>query len=243
MVLNLARLMPAYSSLTYANYIASLAPLLWLRLRETSGTTVTNSGSVALNGTWTAGAGALGQTGKLGINEAYDFDGANSKIVLADNAAIQALATYTIVALCNADGAGESSAGTILHLGAGVSGGFRRTGTSNAWVMNFDTDGTDANSTTNVDFAPDGVWLCMFGTFDNAGDRTARIYKGVSGAVAEATYATQTPATGTRVTPIGAVIGNFADVRTWDGLIDEVLIFNRILTAGEMLQITQLLGV
>lgn len=227
----------------FAAVMAAQNPLLWYKLNETSGTTVINYGSAgaSANGTWTAGAGALGQAGKLGANEAYDFDALASKIVIPDIAAIQALATYTIMGLCKADGAGENNAGTVLHLGASAGMGFRRS--TLAWSMGFDTDGTDATSTSNSGFVANDVWLALFGTFDNAGDRTARIYKGSGGVVTEATYATQTAASGTRVAPLGAVIGNFSDVRTWDGLIDEVVVFNRVLSAAEMLQITAAAGV
>lgn len=233
-------------SLTYSQFVTNtLAPVLWYRLRETSGTAAANSGSAgaAVNGVWTAGAGAIGQTGKLGANEAYDFDGLVSKIVIPSDAAIQALATYTIIGLVRADGFGESSAGTILHLGAASTMDFRLSGAGGIFRMGFDTDTTDASSVSAGGFFATGAWAAMFGTFDNAGDRKARIYKGLAGAVTEASYTTQTAATGTRVAPVGAVIGNFGDVRTWDGQIDELIVCNRVLTAAEMLQFIQLVGV
>lgn len=231
----------------YTNFVTNiLAPVLWYRLRETSGTTAANSGSAgaAANGVWTAGAGAVGQTGKLGANEAYDNDGLVSKIVIPNIAAIQAIETYTVIGLCKADAAGENNAGTILHLGVGAAAAFRRTGVSNVWNMGFDTDTTDAVSSTETNFAPDGVWLAMFGTYDNAGDRKCRIYKGFAAALVESNYAGgQVAATGTRVTPNGATIGNYIDLRTWDGLIDEVIVCNRVLTAAVMLTYSQLAGV
>lgn len=231
-------------SITLTQFVTNtLAPVLWYRLRETSGTTAANSGSAgsSVDGTWTAGAGAVGQTGKLGANEAYDFDALVSKIVIPNVAAVQALETYTLIGLVKADGFGENSAGTIIHLGA--LNAFRITGTAGRMTTVFDTDATDGSATTNDGFLVTGSWLALFMTFNNAGDRTPRLYKGVSGAVAEATYASQVQATGTRVTPLGGVIGNLSDVRTWDGLMDEVLVCNRVLTASEMLTYTQLASV
>lgn len=233
------------TDLSYDELVASFLPPFWYKFKETSGTTVLNYGTAgaAANGVWTAGAGALGQTGKLGANEAYDNDGLVSKIVIPDIAAIQALATYTIIGLCKADAAGENNAGTILHLGVGAAAAFRRTGVNNQWNMGFDTDTTDAVTSTEVNFAPDATWLAMFGTYDNAGDRKCRIYKGVGGAVVESNYAGgQTAATGTRVTPNGATIGNYTDVRTFDGLIDEVIVCDRVLSAGQMLAYTLAAG-
>jgi hypothetical protein len=229
-------------AVSYEQFVTDdLDPVIWYRLRETSGTSPANSGSASLTATWTPGAGALGQTGKLGANEAYDFDALVSKIAIADNAAIQALATYTIIGLVHADGFGENNAGEIIHLGA--LNAFRATGTAGRFTMVFDTGSTDATSTSTDGFLTTGAWLAIFGTYDDAGDRRARLYKGVAGVVTEATYSAQTAATGSRVAPVGAIIGNFSDVRTWDGLIDEIIVCNRVLTSAEMLQYTQLAGV
>lgn len=48
---------------TYAQYIAGLAPLIWLRFNEISGTTVLNwgTGGSTFDGVWTPGSGAQGQ--------------------------------------------------------------------------------------------------------------------------------------------------------------------------------------
>lgn len=224
---------------SYADYIASLAPLLWLRLRETSGTSVANSGSLGGSGTWTAGSGALGQTGKLGANEALLFDGSVSKIVSADNPKTPA---FTACGLAFGNSQGENSAGAILHTGQQASDNTLRVSGAGAITSGVDTDSTDAVTTSVNGAFETGKWIWYFATYDDNGDRKIYLYKGLAGALSNI-VSSQTAATGIRSNSGGYQVGNFSDVRTWDGLIDEVLLFPRILTSGEMLRIIQLSGV
>jgi hypothetical protein len=85
-------------------------------------------------------------------------------------------------------------------------------------------------------------------SYNDAGDRKVHIHIGASGAVGECAYSTQTAATGTLSNLSGSgynlYIGNIYDQSgTFDGLIDEVLCFNKVLTAAQMLQIVRLSGV
>lgn len=226
----------------YEAYITSLAPLLWLRLRETSGTTPVNSGSLAgLTITWTAGAGALGQTGQLGANEAYDFDALASIITIAATASLD-LATFTEVALVRPDAAGESSVGRISNYGSGTQ--FTQFNGALTALRAQVGAGTAANTVATTGLTA-ATWALLFQTYDDAGDRKVRLYKGIAGAVAEYAYSTQDAATGTRSSVAASAlnVGNrtLTDC-TWDGLYDEFMMFNRILSAAEMLQITLLSG-
>lgn len=227
--------------LSYASYIASLAPVLWLRLRETSGTNAANSGSLgaAADGTWTPGAGAVGQTGQLGANEAYDFDGAASDILIPDATAINNVAVVTYATLFKADGAGENNIGMFYSSSTRQF----RINSSSFPVRMFISGTANANSVTNNSFISTGAYHWIFATFDNTGDRKVRLYKGISGAVTEATYTTQDAMTGPIVNTATHHVGNNAAANgTFDGLIDESLIFDRVLTTAEMLQITTLSG-
>src|SRR5690606_28615016 len=129
-------------------------------------------------GTWTAGAGALGQNGYFNNVNAYDFDALVSSVAIPSNAGIQNLAAFTIVALVRPDGLGEGNAGTIFHLGATPSGGLRFA-TSNVLGFSVDTDTTDAVAVTNnpATALTLGNWALLFGTYDDAGDRLPRIYR------------------------------------------------------------------
>lgn len=234
----------ATSGLSYAAYIASLAPVLWYKFDETSGTTVTNYGSFGSNqnGVWTVGSGALGQTGKLGANNAYDFNA--SKVAITQTATnIGNLATYTHAMLIKLDAPSgtlweQSTLGGIPYLG--LSGFYALL--ANEWA------GSVPNSASNIsaaNFLTVSTWTWLFRTFDNAGDRKNHIYKGVGGAVTEATYGTDTAmaaarsALGTQNT-IGNQSGGGAGI---DGLIDEALMFSGVLTTAQMLAITQSTGV
>lgn len=225
---------------TYAQYIASsISPLLWHRFRETSGTAVANSGSLgsAVDGVWTAGTGAVGQTGKLGLNEAYDLDGADSRDTIASNVTLQTLAVFTIVCLCKPDTTGELNVGT---LSSDTRHQFRINGV-NLNMRGFVTsNATAANTVTADGFVATGVWQTFFLTFDNAGDRRIRIYKAVDGVLTEASYTTQTAMTGTIADSSGNpfVIGGLSTgAQCFDGLIDEYFVVNRVLTSAEMQQI------
>lgn len=239
---------PTVDDISYAAYVAQLEPLLWYPMNEPSGTTVINYGSLGSgNGTFTPGAGAVNQVGKLGAGEAYDFDGADSRIAGPTTTSINNLTAFTYVLLVKADSAGEANAGylwadtggnRIFNISAGT-GPVRFTLT--VWGSgNFSQVTQDVASAV-----PLATWVLLFCTFDNAGDRTPSIFVGRNGAVAESTYSTEIALAVALANASGALnVGNISSsIRTWDGLIDEFIIFNRVLTAQEMLALTVAAGV
>lgn len=218
----------------YAEYIASLAPVLWLRFREVSGTNVANSGSMAAVGTFTPGVGAVGQAGLLGANEAYDFDGADSKVQFAnaDVAALKALTTQRSMILCFLDNLGEASVGFLWTWGVNTSHVWRINST-NRMFGQIDTDGTNAAANTNNNEISDciGVWRLFFMDYDDTDamglGRKIRFFKSVpgSGVVTPLTLATDTAATGTVVEPSAdyAVGNTTSQIFTFNGRIDELI--------------------
>jgi hypothetical protein len=246
MALNLARLLPAYTAgLTYAQRVAALNPLLWLRNRETSGTNAANSGSAGatLDGT-IGGTTTLGQTGQLGANEAFDFDGATSLITVANNAALAALTSREICFLCNMQTKGESSVGTFFNWGDSLTNRLLNVATDTL-QMQIDLATTDAtttlaNSSINIFL---NKWAYLFFSYDDT-TKLISAYYGLNGVVTEFSYASQVTGVG-GITAIAQnlIIGNRQSVdRTFDGLIDEVLYFGRTLTSAERLDITRLAG-
>lgn len=236
----------------YFDYVTGLAPLLWLRLRETSGTTVANSGSVAASGTWTPGVGAVGQTGRFGANEAYDFDALDSKIQFtsANIAALNSLTTQRWAFLLNADSLGETGNGILALYGNDFGHHFVRLASSNRLVANIETSGTDGSAITSNDEVSDliGGWRWIFMDYDD-GDamglgRKIRLFKSVpgSGVITPLALGTDIPATGTITTQTAdLVIGNFTgQTRTFDGKMDEVIIQSGLWTTAIMQQISLL---
>lgn len=220
----------------HAAILASLSPVIWGRLRETSGTNAVNYGSLGAlgDGTWTPGAGAVGQTGQLGANEAYLWDGATSKIAIPARTGYNNLATYTWGLLCKP--AAQSHLMTA-SLGAGR---YLRMNSASFPLQFVNTSSaTPVTSTTANGFLALNVWQYFFVTFDNAGDRKARIYKYVAGALTEATYVTQDAMTGTIVSPADALwIGaTTAGTFLFNGPIDEYFICPSVLSTVQMAQL------
>lgn len=235
----------SYASTLQSFVDAGTLPL-WLRFRETSGTTAANAGSsgATLNATWTPGVGSVGQTGKLGANEAYLYDALNSKATIADATSIASAAVFTQAVLIRPATAGESNSGAFMYWDSNTQAYFKIDSNLNAVNVRVDTDATSANTLGTLTLAAN-TWQWVFATYDNAGDRKLRLYKGVGGAVTEATaYGAQTAATGNLIAQGTAlVIGNrSANDNTFDGLFDEALRFNIVLSSAQMLQIVQQSG-
>lgn len=227
--------MTSYEGMQLAIPSLTVAPLLWARFTETSGSIVRNYGKLgeAQNGVWTLGAGALGQTGYFGVNHAADFDGLVSKVSIPAIAAINALTKLTYGILFKADTFGELNlGGLILDTGENRQVRFNTNGAVRAILA----ASGQANSVTANSFVSTGVWTYLFMTYDDSGDRKIRLYKLVSGVLTEASYTTQTAATGTLANGVGdLVMGNAAAQHiTFDGLIDDVFVDDRVYTSDEM---------
>jgi Concanavalin A-like lectin/glucanases superfamily len=230
---------------SYATYIASLAPIEWLRFNEPSGTTVVNYGSLTnANATFTPGSGAVAQTGQLGAVEAYDFDGAASLATITYNAALDGLTAFTFAALVKADSAGEGNVGTIYTWGNNnTTATLRFVGASRAFFFAHRYATTSMQTVTTTALAT-GQWYWVFGTYDQSGDRFGRIYISSGGTAVEAAYSgapAPIASVGTvTVNGVAPIVGNLALAsNSWDGLIDEVMWFNRVLTQTEMNNIIQ----
>ena len=222
--------------------IAGIGFELQYHLRETSGTTILNSGSTgaALNGTLTIGAGALAQTGIMGTGEALLFDGADTRIATPNNAAISDQTAFEWVFVAYPTGYGESNVGAFFEYFSTVTR-FRGNGSAGSVsaVVNYDT--TDASAATANGVMTLNEWQVFNVAFDSAVEARPRIYRNGS----LTTDASVTLGVGSvTAEPNGVSIGNspFSN-RTFAGSIDFAARKNgRTLTAPERAAIVTALG-
>jgi len=186
----------------------------------------------------------LGQTGKLGANEAFDFNGTTSLLSIANKASINALTRFGKAWLVNLDNAGEANGGHFFRFGDGVTQ--LQILSSNTLFGRVDYNTTDASATTHAGQLPTfGRWEWVFMNYDETINRKVHLYRGVNGAVTEYTYSAQPASEGTRVTETTALIlGNrtSADV-TIDGKMDEFILRTTPFSTAEMQIIVALTGV
>lgn len=231
---------------TYDSFVNGLSPILWLRLRETSGTTPVNSGSAgaALDGVYTPGTGAVGQTGLLGANEAYSFDGADSKIVVTSTAAHNALPAFTRIFLIKPTNSGEGGSGSFFFWDTSTGEGCLFFNGALTSIQGIVKSTGNATSTTTTGLSA-GVYAALFMTYDHAGDKKVHLYKyAAGGSLTEFGYSAQTAATGSLGTPAGDYnIGNRqTNNTTFNGVMDEVLTIGSVLSNAQMTQYAQLAG-
>jgi hypothetical protein len=231
-------------SVAFNAYVATLAPLFELRMNITSGTTITNQGSLGAgqNGTLTLGAGALAQSSPLGAGEAIQWDALVTSLIVPNSAAMDGVVAQTWCFLCKPLGLGEGSAGRFFNY---VNSATQNATLTAAQAVTGSIGSTSSALSISSNTIALNTWQWFFMTYDNAGDRMVHLYKGVSAAVNEYAYGTQNAATGTQAVQGGSLyIGNRnVGDNTWDGLISRVMFFNRVLTAPERLQLTALAGV
>jgi hypothetical protein len=173
---------------------------------------------------------------------ALEFDGEDDYVDVGTDATINNLTTFSVSAWFKTDSVPDpwpapwryphmvcqrdlSSTIWTLILHGDYSG--RLTG-------RIETTGTAAVGRTN--FTPDvGQWYHAVMTYDDAGDRTVRVYVDA----AEQSYMYQTPGTGTMLSgpSVPIAIGNHiggGSGRGWDGMVDEVGIWNTVLTQEQI---------
>ena len=204
--------------LTALNYIStSIAPELFFKFDETSGTSVTNYGSLGGTATWTPGSGSQNNTAPVG--KAYDLDGSNSRVEYANNATMANAEEFAGGMLVNADSAGKTSSGALWIWGILSTAYNLRFSSGLALVGRVDY-ATDAITLTSTTLST-GVWQWIFYRYSLAGDRKLHVYRGVNGAVAELTYTTNTASSGAYSAPSGSFMIGAASNNSlnWDGKI------------------------
>lgn len=233
----------------FSAYALSLNPIGYWRHNETNGTNAANSGTggSALDMT-IAGTTTLGQTGKLGANEAFLTDGATTRLQTPNNALLASLTTWEYVFLCNPASAGEASFGNFFSWGDGAavdkepSCNFNATMTSIACSV-INTTLTLFTVVTSPTGMTAGVWALLYVAYDDIGDRKIHIYKGINGAVNE--LASSAALTGTYQTPTKPLNlwNRSAQTTTFAGTVDEAMIFSGNLSSAQRTRLCLLAGV
>ena len=158
--------------------------------------------------------------------EAYAFDGTNN-LTLQGYTGINGTAPRTVAAWVNTT---STTRTTITHWGEQAIGSRATFAMNGSGVIRYEVAGGGINSIAMVN---DGAWHHVAHTFDGS---TVRLYvDGVEDAVWE-TDIINTGVGGETDVEIGAQVG----ARVFDGLMDQVYIYDKALTAEEILELATL---
>src|SRR3989344_4573527 len=199
--------------------------------KDMAGVTAYDRSGNANNGTLTNGpTRAIGK-----IGQGLSFDGVDDYVNAGSATSLDNLETVTYSAWIYPKGYGSGSQGHIFNKGAANwnSSFYFNSGSTLRFFWEYSV--ASVNSITSNTIALN-VWAHVAVTYDVNGDRKAHIY--INGV--ETSYSTQTASSGTRVDNAGEsqIIGaDDADAtysRFFNGLIDDVRVYNRALSGDEI---------
>lgn len=186
-------------------------------------TDLSGNGNVA---SYNGGMGVVADTGAGGVS-AFSFDGVNDYISLGT--AVRTSMPVTFSVWVKPSGVAAGNAGSIVFVG-------RSDATNHYWLLRQNATNAEARSRaggTGASSVIAGIttgWHHVVGEFASATSRTA--YR--DGVAATANTASRTP-TSVNILTVGFGFG--ADTAYFTGLIDDIRIFNRVLTSGEIAQL------
>ncbi|MCA9882234.1 MAG: LamG domain-containing protein [Anaerolineae bacterium] len=166
---------------------------------------------------------------------AYAFDGATSALEVIDSR-LHGLDELTLMMLVNLDSAGEANNGHLMYKSGEFTWRVLPSGQIEC-VIQYGTTNAQAISATGAYTTGAWAWLtCRIGA-----DAVPHLYVNE----VEVSYATQTTGSGSRTAGTGSLfIGNDSgQLATLDGAVDEVLLFDRALTDGEIAFIVERSGI
>ena len=193
--------------------------------RGTTGVT----GAFTGNATYSTDVASVNGGGYSGV-----FDGASGAANFGDINALDGLSTMTITAWINMDNAGESGSGRIVQKRDGNTSGFETYYHSTDSELEFVAKGSPvANGGGAIAF---GSWTFIAMTYDSVAQQ-ATFYTGDGTTLTGPdTVALNKGALGSN--SVSLLIGNnAADSRTFDGLIDNVRIYNSVEDAASLASI------
>lgn len=202
--------------------------VLWHKFDEASGTTATdssfsnNNGTLQNSPTWTTGhlAGGL------------SFDGSNDVVSVAPSASLNNLSAVTLSAWIRPNNAGENSFGRVLQKESGLK---LYLTSSNQVAFEVTHGTTNLKRTTGSNAISYGTWTHVVVTW--TGSATASNVHIYLNGTEVGSYSTTTNGSGTRTDDStgNLNIGNNATLdRSFNGLLDEIRIYNRVLSAAEI---------
>jgi len=177
-------------------------------------------------------------TGALWTPLGRNFDGADDIINCGSASILDNLAAMTIILWVKPDTLGESSVGRLIGKTPGdIPGWFLRFNTSNRLSANIDYDGSDLYRFSATNVVTMSVWQMVTATWD--GSTTATNFKMYVNN-AEVSYGAGQNAIGSRVDDEAAILyvgSNATTTKSYDGLIGEVLLYNKVLSLAQIQQI------
>jgi hypothetical protein len=209
----------------------NLGPVALWKLDATSGTIASDSSGNGFNGTLANYATSGWTTGKVG--GALNFNGVSNIVTVGSPAALTNLAKYTITAWIKPRSLGEAQLARIVNKRSAA-----------GWTLFLNTDGsaffrqtfsvTEGAWSTPVNSVALGAWLHVAVAYDSslATNRPAFYLNGKL-----VTTTVRTAPSGSRSSDAASPlsIGNASTLdRTFDGAIDDVRIYNRLLGASEI---------
>jgi len=162
------------------------------------------------------------------------FDGSSGAANFGDINALDGLSTMTITAWIRMDSAGESGSGRIVQKRSGITSGFETYYHGTDSELEFVAKGTPvANGGGSITFG-DWTWIAI--TYDGT---DATFYTGDGTTLSAADTATISKGS-LGSNGVSLLIGNIAaDSRTFDGLIDNVRIYDSVEDAASLTSIMQ----
>lgn len=196
-----------------------------------------NSGTITVDSSGNGNTGTLSgatwtTSGKYG--SALNFS--RNALVGINGPSLEDIATFSYCAWVYPRSQGGQADGRILHKGTNSSRKQFHTdsGVGNSLALYVDRSGGAAQAVSVANTLTLNQWQYVCATYDET--KGARLYKNS----VELSYSTNTVGAGTTADDSGAglSIGNRSTAdKGWDGLIDEVRIYNRVLTSAEQLNI------
>ena len=177
----------------------------------------------------------VGQTGLLGANHAYSFDGSND-LITARNTSIDGLTEFTLWLLINPSSAGEGDAGTFMIKADEFEFRFNSSSRDLYATVHYST--TDAEATTTTALST-SAWQTVGLRIDNTSKQIDIFIDGV-----EAEYDSRVTGEGTRVSNTNPLIvgNNAGGTQSFAGLIDEAVLTPSAATDNQFLTLHQSSG-
>jgi len=170
-------------------------------------------------------------------SQGRSFDGSDDLINIPASTSINNLSAFTLIAWIKPTTLGELSSGRLFHKASdagNVAGWFLTLSANNRLNVNIAYATTNNNATSPVNSITLGSWQMGAVTWGgNAAAATVLFY--INGILVATTAVSDGTGARSDDSTSSLSIGNRVDAgRSYDGIIGETLIYNRVLTAGEI---------